>query len=179
MADFLAIPAADRWHEFVDGQIIEKAMPLPRHGYAQRKIGAMLDDYDGPEGKGRPGGWWIVADAEVDFPQLGRRFRPDLTGWRVERMPVPPEGVPDLRPDWVCEIISPEKRRYDAVEKRRYYAEAGIPFYWLLDYEQRTLTALKLSGSHYVTIGEAANDDAPRFAPFDLAEIPLPRLFPR
>ena len=157
MADFLAIPAADRWHEFVDGQIIEKAMPVGQHGYAQGKIRVILDDYDGPEGKGRPGGWWFVIDTEVDFPQFKRRFRPD----------------------WVCEIISPEKRRYDAVEKRRYYAEAGIPFYWLLDYEQRTLTVLKLSGSHYVTIGEAANDDAPRFAPFDLAEIPLPRLFPR
>ena len=179
MADFLAIPAPDRWHEFVDGQIIEKAMPVAQHGMAQGRIFAALDDYDGPEGKNRRGGWWFVIDTEVDFPQLGRRFRPDLTGWRIERMPTPPQGIPDLRPDWVCEIISPEKRRYDAVEKRRYYAEAGIPYYWLIDYERRTLTALKLTGSHYVAIGEAADDDASCFAPFDHAQIPLPRLFPR
>ena len=179
LADFLAIPAADRWHEFVVGQIIEKAMPVGQHGYAQGKLRVVLDDYDGPEGKGRPGGWWFVIDTEVDFPRFGRRFRPDLAGWRIDRMPTPPQGVPSLCPDWACEIISPEKRRYDAVEKRRYYAEAGIPFYWLLDYELRTLTALKLAGGHYVTIGEAADADSPRFAPFDLAEIPLLRLFPR
>jgi len=179
MADFLATPAADRWHEFVDGQIIEKAMPVAQHGMAQGRIFAALDDYDGPEGKDRRGGWWFVIDTEVDFPQFKRRFRPDLTGWRIERMPEPPQGIPDLRPDWVCEIISPEKRRYDAVEKRRYYAESGIPFYWLLDYERRTLTALQLANSHYVTIGEAVDEDAPRFAPFDLAQIPLTRLFPR
>lgn len=179
MADFLAIPAPDRWHEFVDGKIIERAMPVSEHAYAQRKLGAMLDDYDGPEGKNRHGGWWIIVEGEVDFPKFGRRFRPDLTGWRIERMPHPPKGVPELRPDWVCEIISPEKRRYDAVEKRTYYAEAGIPFYWLLDYERETLTALKLAGSHYISVGEAGLSDTPRFAPFDQAEIPLTRLFPR
>lgn len=179
MADFLAIPAADRWHEFVDGKIIERAMPVGQHGYAQGKIRVILDDYDGPEGKDRRGGWWFVVDTEVDFPQFSRRFRPDLTGWRCDRMPDPPKGIPSLRPDWVCEIISPEKRRYDAVEKRTYYAEAGIPFYWLLDYERATLTALKLTGSHYIVLGEAQGQDAVRLAPFDQAEISLPRLFPR
>jgi len=179
MEDFLAIPAADRWHEFVDGQIIQRAMPLPRHGYVQGKLAAQLDDYDGPEGKNRPGGWWIVIDSEVDFPQLKRRLRPDLTGWRRERMPALPDTVPAVRPDWVCEIISPEKRRYDVVEKRLYYAEAAIPFYWLLDYERGTLTALQLDGDRYVQLGEAGLQDAPRFAPFDLIDIPIARLFPR
>ncbi|HNN95043.1 Uma2 family endonuclease [Haliangium sp. UPWRP_2] len=179
MEDFLAIPAADRWHEFVDGQIIQRAVPVCEHGYAQRKIGAFLDDYDGPEGKNRPGGWWIVIDSEVDFPQFRRRLRPDLTGWRCDRMPNPPKGIPALRPDWVCEIISPEKRRYDVVEKRLYYAEAAIPFYWLLDYERASLTALQLEGDRYIELGEAGLQDAPRFAPFDRIEIPIDRLFPR
>ena len=183
MEDFLAIPAADRWHEFVDGKIVQRAMPVSEHGRAQGRLYAMLDTYDGPadpEGKDRRrGGWWFVIDTEVDFPQMGRRFRPDLTGWRCDRMPNPPRGVPTLRPDWVCEIISPEKRRYDVVEKRLYYAEAAIPFYWLLDYERATLTALQLDGDRYVQLGEAGLQDAPRFAPFDLIDIPIARLFPR
>ncbi len=154
-------------------------MPLPRHGHTQRKLSALLDDYDGPEQTNRPGGWWIVVDTEVDFPRFGRRLRPDLTGWRCEHMPTLPAGVPDVRPDWVCEIISPEKRRYDTVEKRTYYAEAGIPFYWLLDYERESLTALKLAGAHYITVGEAHGSDSIRLAPFDQADISLPRLFPR
>ena len=179
MEDFLAIPAADRWHEFVDGQIIQRAMPISDHGYAQARLSALLDPCNGPNDSERPGGWWIVIDAEVDFPQLKRRLRPDLTGWRRDSLPNPPAPVETQRPDWVCEIISPEKRRYDTVEKRTYYAEAGVPHYWLIDYERGTLTALKLERNLYVTEHEALRGDTLRIAPFDLVEIPIARLFLR
>jgi Uma2 family endonuclease len=183
LADFLAIPAADRWHEFVDGKIIERAMPISDHGYAQGKLRVLLDAYDGPEdpeGKSRYlGGWWLVIDSEVDFPRFGRRFRPDLAGWRRETLPGPPAPIEAQRPDWVCEIISPEKRTYDTVEKRTYYAEAGIPYYWLIDYERGTLTALKLGSGRYLVIGEGGRGDNLHLAPFDGAEIPISRLFLR
>ena len=45
-----------------------------------------------------------------------------------------------LRPDWVCEIMSDsDARRRDAVQKRRIYADHGIPHYWLLDTQRQIL----------------------------------------
>ena len=41
LSDYLAIPEADRFHELLDGQIVQKALPSFRHGWAQRKLGGM------------------------------------------------------------------------------------------------------------------------------------------
>ena len=40
------------------------------------------------------------------------------------------EGKP---PDWVLEVASPRKQAEDRGYKRRYYAEMGVPEYWLFD----------------------------------------------
>ena len=40
------------------------------------------------------------------------------------------EGKP---PDWVLEVASPRKQAEDRGYKRRYYAEIGVPEYWLFD----------------------------------------------
>lgn len=38
LADLLAIPEAERFHEIIDGELVEKAMPSGRHGGAQAGI---------------------------------------------------------------------------------------------------------------------------------------------
>ncbi len=40
------------------------------------------------------------------------------------------EGKP---PDWVLEVASPRKQAEDRGYKRRYYAEMGVPEYWMFD----------------------------------------------
>lgn len=47
------------------------------------------------------------------------------------------------------EVISPGSRRTDRVTKLSEYAEAGIPFYWIVDPTDRTMTALKLTSTGY------------------------------
>jgi Uma2 family endonuclease len=56
--------------------------------------------------------------------------------------------------DLVMEVLSPDDRNRDLVKKRREYAWAGIPEYWLIDPEYRTITVLSLSEQHYVVHGE-------------------------
>jgi Uma2 family endonuclease len=53
----------------------------------------------------------------------------------------------------VIEIISPDDRSRDTVRKRREYAQAGIPEYWLVDPEARTIIVLVLNDNHYVEHG--------------------------
>jgi Uma2 family endonuclease len=56
-------------------------------------------------------------------------------------------GVPDL----VVEIISEGDAKRDRVEKYEDYARAGIPEYWIVDPETKTLDVLRLSGESYQT----------------------------
>ena len=55
-------------------------------------------------------------------------YRPDVAGWRRERLPeLPAEAVVAVRPDWVCEILSPSNTRNDLLKKLRIYQRSGVP----------------------------------------------------
>jgi Uma2 family endonuclease len=58
--------------------------------------------------------------------------------------------------DLVVEVVSGEEedRRRDLVTKRREYARAGIPEYWIVDPREERITVLRLSGKRYVVHGE-------------------------
>ena len=131
--DLVALPEGER-AEILGGVVVNPPAPLPRHALAQRTtarfIGGPFDDDDG---RGGPGGWWILLEVDV---RLGPSdiVRPDLAGWRRDRLPVPWDMRPiDVTPDWICEIISPSNASNDRVKKRRLYATHAVPFYWIVD----------------------------------------------
>jgi Uma2 family endonuclease len=92
--DWRALPEDHRFElidgELIDGELIEKATPTFEHGHSQRRTGSAIGDtFDRrPGGPGGPGGWWTAS--EVDILLDGRVFRPDLLGWRRDRVPTPP-----------------------------------------------------------------------------------------
>jgi Uma2 family endonuclease len=49
--------------------------------------------------------------------------------------------------DLVMEVVSEENRRHDLETKRREYAEAGIPEYWIVDPQAGRITVLSLPAS--------------------------------
>jgi hypothetical protein len=68
-----------------------------------------------------PGGWWFATETEAAFAESDV-YRPDVAGWRRERLPELPSTVPShVRPDWVCEILSSilPRRRYRSIDDRR------------------------------------------------------------
>src|SRR5690348_11056051 len=91
--DFLAISEERRFHELIDGEIIEKATPSGEHGRVQgRTIGKLGPSFDRRPGGRHPGGWWFATEVEIRF---GKEIcRPDIVGWRRERVPEPPRGTP-------------------------------------------------------------------------------------
>jgi len=58
--------------------------------------------------------------------------------------------------DLVLEIASADQPERDLVAKRREYAEAGIPEYWIANPLNRTVTVLTLAGDRYVEHGAFA-----------------------
>ena len=43
IADLMAIPAAERFHEIIDGELVQKAMPSFEHGDAQSALVSRLN----------------------------------------------------------------------------------------------------------------------------------------
>lgn len=75
-------------------------------------------------GEGGPGGWWILLEPELHLgPDV---LVPDLAGWRQASLPSLPETPAfEVRPDWVCEVLSPSTARLDRGPKLDAYAEHG------------------------------------------------------
>jgi Uma2 family endonuclease len=175
-ADLLALPADVR-AEVLAGQISVLPSPRPRHSKVQRALGSFVGrPFDDDDGFGGPGGWWIFVEVDVAFGPHDI-VRPDLSGWRRDRLPKPDVRPIEVVPDWICEIVSPSNARHDLVVKRRLYARHGVPHYWLVDPEARTLTALALQGTQWLEVGLFGDDETVRVPPFEAVELPIGRLF--
>ncbi len=99
LADLLAIPEEDRRHEIIDGVLVEKEAASGRHGHAQLRLGRTLGPYDRRSGGRWPGGWWFAVEVEVLFEET-QILRPDVLGWRRDRLPALPAELPTtVRPD--------------------------------------------------------------------------------
>ena len=178
--DLLRLPEDVR-AEVLGGQLTTPPSPLPRHARAQGALRRFIGGpYDDDDGRGGPGGWWILLEVDV---RLGAHdiVRPDLAGWRRERLPVPWDVRPiDVVPDWICEVVSPSNAAHDRVRKRSAYARFGVPYFWLVDPDARTLEALRLDPTTrgWVEVGAYDDEAIARIAPFEDIELEVSRLFP-
>jgi Uma2 family endonuclease len=171
VADWLA-QLDDGNAELIDGELIEKAAPSFEHGLAQgRTVGALGGAFGRRAGgPGGPGGWWLAT--EVDILLDGRGYRPDIAGWRRERVSTPPRERPvTVRPDWLCEVVSESNRAVDTVTKLRRYYQAGVPHYWILDQLDRTLTVYRHTAEGYLVALRAGADERVRAEPFGAIEL--------
>ena len=141
-ADVLNAPP-NKVAEIIQGELVLSPRPSGPHTVA---TSALLGEIGPPfnRGRGGPGGWIILVEPEL---HLGRDVLvPDIAGWRRETMSaVANEPYFTIRPDWVCEVLSPSTERYDRAAKLALYAAAGVAHAWLVNPLLRTLEILRLS----------------------------------
>src|SRR5580698_2703959 len=130
--------------EVIEGVLSTHPRPASLHAQAATTLGEEL----GPpfkRGKGGPGGWVILYEPELHLGAEPDILVPDLAGWRRETMPVMPDAAFfTLRPDWVCEVISPSTRRHDRHGKMPIYPREGVTHVWLIEPTDRTLEVYAL-----------------------------------
>jgi Uma2 family endonuclease len=179
LEDFWAIPEDERFHELIGGEIVPKASPSGEHGDAQAGIiGAIRSPYQRPQGGGGgPGGWWIATEVEVLLAE-SEIVRPDVLGWRRDRCPERPTGMPvKLRPDWICEVVSESNAKNDTFRKLRLYHRSTIPHYWIVDPRDATLTVMRWTPDGYLTLIRAERGETVRPEPFQQIELAVGTLF--
>jgi Uma2 family endonuclease len=171
--DVLAAPP-HKVAEIIEGELILSPRPAGPHNVAASALGEEL----GPpfkRGRGGPGGWIILDEPEL---HLGPNVLvPDLGGWRRETMSVVAnEPYFTVRPDWVCEVLSPSTERFDRGNKIAIYARAGVSHAWLVNPLQHTLEVLRLSAEtpgQWLTEGVYRDEDRVHAAPFEVFELAL------
>jgi Uma2 family endonuclease len=163
--------------EIIGGEIIEKASPSWGHSYTENQLAIAVGPFSRKPGSGGPGGWWILTEIHVSYPS-GEVYCHDTAGWRRDRVPERPAEWPvRIRPDWVCEIVSPKHERNDLVVKPRVLHGAEVPYYWLLAPESRLLLVHRWSPDGYIVVQRAASGETIRPEPFDAIELRVGVLF--
>lgn len=101
-----------------------------------------------------------AAVGPADLPKFrSLRFSTPGTDWRDHPLTLPPTLV--------IESINIGHELHDRETKRRWYAEFGVPHYWLINAYDKSLECLRLSGSTYETdlVGRGGEQLQPNLFP--------------
>ncbi|WP_437585758.1 Uma2 family endonuclease [Sorangium sp. So ce1000] len=188
------LPVAER----IAGRIYVEPRPALRQVMAASILGGLLvaTFQQGTGGRGGSGlrhqapegdpelhvaSWVILHRPEIHLG--GDVLLPDLAAWRAERAPRPTdEPATPIAPDWICDILGPDKSVSARKARMHVYAREGLSHAWLLDPFERTLEVLQLGHERQWQMleGFAASlgHARVRAVPFDAMELDLALLFP-
>ncbi len=167
--DLLSCP--DERVELIAGEIVRRPMARFAHGRAQGRTARALGPFDAGGGP-LLGGWWLATEVSVAY-EVHECPSHDLAGWRRERLPRLPDGVIDLPPDWVCEIVSPGHEQKDTRALPLLLKRHRVPFYWLIWPEEQTLVAHALEDGDWRVIATLKDQASGGIPPFDAVELDL------
>ena len=142
--EYLALPEREGRWELVDGVLQKMASPSLEH---QRLIILLCQLIDPYLSAAIPRLGVLLAEVAVRMSQF-RVAEPDLVYVRMERQHLLQGTIVAGAPDLAIEILSQDRAK-DLIRNRRWYAEAGIPEYWIMDPANDTLTILELSNGQY------------------------------
>jgi Uma2 family endonuclease len=145
-------------HEIVDGVLVRKASPALGHAFIHQELAFQL----GTQSFVRGGRWLLVIEPIVELTPK-QVYVPDIAGWRLETLPEEPDLEQvnvTVRPDWVCEILSPSTARNDLTVKRANYSAAGVGHYWVIYPRDQVMTVLRNNGRDFEIAETVTAQDA-------------------
>jgi Uma2 family endonuclease len=171
--DFIALDEDDL-RELIDGELVEVEVPTDAHEHAVILIASALTAWSDAGNGGRTlgSGYKIrISDRRAVMPDV-QFYRRGNNASREQQT-----GLARGRPDLVVEVVSASSERYDRVTKLRWYAELGVPEYWLANPEARTLERLVLRDGAYSIATSLTDDES--FCPdsFEGLTLPLAKLW--
>jgi Uma2 family endonuclease len=138
--EYLATPETTRRRELAWGVVREPPAPGWNHQTIVGRLFTRLDAHVARNGLGKVG--LSPLDVILD-PVRNLVVQPDLVFVAAPRCGIIREriwGAPDL----VVEVLSPDSRRYDRVEKRAWYERCGVREQWLVDPVSRAISVCDL-----------------------------------
>jgi Uma2 family endonuclease len=139
--EYLRLPNEPRC-ELLWGHLVVTPAPAPRHQLVSIALTLRLSGFALEKGH-----MLLTAPADVALFEH-TVLQPDLLLVDRERRAIVDRWVGGA-PDLVVEVLSPSTGRRDRVTKLALYARAGVPEYWIVDPETRTIDILFLEGGSY------------------------------
>ena len=149
--EYLAL-GANRLVEFSDGHVEVLPMPTTSHQLIVAFLYRALREFV----MARAAGTVLFAPLRVRL-WPGKFREPDLVFLSAEHASRIGESFWEGA-DLVMEVVSDDDRRRDLETKRREYAQAGIPEYWIVDPQEARITVLRLEGATYTIHGDFLRD---------------------
>lgn len=170
-SEFIALPEDDR-RELVDGRLEEHEMPTKWHEYICafliRVIGNWAEERD----------FLVLGSAYKVKVSETRGAMPDVQMLsKVTYDAAGANGLEGGHPELVIEVISPGSKTHDRLRKLDWYAQLGVPEYWLVDPETRTLVVHRLQGDVYAIVQHAEGDVIFRSKSFKGLSVSLKKLW--
>ena len=134
--------------EWVRGRALQKVSPTYRHALCQRRLAAALGAWAEEGGHGRVGTEWrfrVTPPGEVTRPLV-----PDVAylsyGTLGRNAPLEELDVPRLAPTVAIEILSPDDREIDVLDKVQTYRAAGTVAVLVVDPAHESATVRDVTG---------------------------------
>ncbi|HEX6903307.1 MAG TPA: Uma2 family endonuclease [Thermoanaerobaculia bacterium] len=170
--DFIELEEDDP-RELLDGRLVEIEAPTWGHERIVTAVIAVLETWAWSSEAGD-----VVSSAYKVRIEDRRGTMPDIQFYRRGNPAAGQEaGLEHGHPDLAIEVISPSSRSKDSVRKLYDYASIGIPEYWLIDPEARTLERLVLREGAYSLVEALEGSAIFRPEGFEGLEIDLGRLW--
>jgi Uma2 family endonuclease len=159
--DLLRQQPSDKRTELVRGVMVVREPPGCQHGDIAVNLTVVLSHFVRTRNLGRV--WSETGYVLSANPDTVRG--PDVSFVRQERVPDPiPRGFARFAPDLAIEVLSPDDRPGEVLEKVADYLNAGTQLVWIVDPDRRQARVHRADGS-VATIPEAGVLDGEELLP--------------
>jgi Uma2 family endonuclease len=152
--EFLLLPEEGPALEYERGVITQKMAPMARHSKLQVGLCIRFESHGHPQQLVS-----AFSEVRVTWPEEGISYVPDVSAYRVERVPIEADGdVSDhltVPPDVAVEIWSPGQGVPRQMDRCRWYVAHGVAVSLLVHPERRTVWTFRPGAES----GPLQNDD--------------------
>jgi Uma2 family endonuclease len=159
--DYAAMPSDGRRYELHEGEIVMSPGPTTGHQRSSGRLGFPIHGYVESHELGEL--FFAPIDVILDSSTV---VQPDLVFVARDRLHFITERAIEGPPTLVIEILSPGSERIDTSVKFQLYARFGVPYYWIVSREARSIRCYRLEDGAYVLDGELRGDARGSLEPF-------------
>jgi len=131
--DYTALPADGRRYQILDGELCVTPAPGTRHQEIVANLGTALHAHVRAHGLGKV--YFAPVDVILSDSSI---VQPDIV--------------------LAIEVLSPTTTNLDRRRKRELYARHSVPYYWIVDGDERTIEMYRLAGEVYELVATEAGD---------------------
>jgi Uma2 family endonuclease len=154
-SDYAALPDDGRRYELHQGELSVTPAPGVRHQRVILPLGSQLYEHVRARGLGEV----LVAPTDCILSNV-TVVQPDILYVATDRQAITSERGIEGAPTLVVEVLSPSTARLDRDRKMKLYAEHGVPYYWIVDPETRSIEAFALAGGEYALAARLTSEPA-------------------